>query len=91
MGSEDLREAIIQREYKKLSYQPYETSIIGNIEKDVIFNAMDIYFTERSMELLEYMAKNQIECCTDENEDATFWNGISKDTLTKEQLFENFL
>lgn len=59
-----------------------------------IFNAMDEYMKERSLELLEYMAKNDVECEMLGDSDTGsvipffYYKG---EFLTKEQLFENFL
>jgi hypothetical protein len=49
-----------------------------------ILTAMDEYFKERALELLEYMAKKKIIC-----NGGKFLTGGQE--FTKEQLFENFL
>jgi len=53
-----------------------------------IKEAMDEYFEERAMELLEYLAKNKVICHSDEQ--GVYFN-TRGETLTKEQIFENFL
>ena len=66
----------------------YEAGITG------IFNAMDEYMKERCLELLEYMAKNDVDCemLGDDETDAVqaffYYKG---EWIKKEQLFENFL
>ena len=52
-------------------------------------SAMDEYFTERAMELLEYMANNYIRCMITNKDEIVFIH--RGNWLTKEQLFENFL
>lgn len=58
---EDLREKILNS---------IVVEELGNVGDDLwstkeVFQAMDLYFEARSMELLEYMAKNEIECNCD--------------------------
>ena len=55
--------------------------------------AMDEYMEQTCLELLEYMANNEINCTSYENEQGQIvhsfhWNGKC---ITKEQLFKNFL
>ncbi len=58
----------------------------GNIQ--VIWDAMDEYMKATCLELLEYMAKNGIECIDSIKGYSFYYRG---QYLTKEQLFENFL
>lgn len=60
---------------------------------NAVRNAMDEYMKECCLELLDYMAKNNINCVWWAHEDGGVryrfhHNGRS---ITKEQLFENFL
>ncbi len=57
--------------------------------KNMVLPAMDEYMKQCCLELLEYMAKNQVDCGTYKNKDASFY--FKGEMLTKEQLFENFL
>jgi hypothetical protein len=50
--------------------------------------AMDEYFKERALGLLEYMAKKRIICNVTDGQCNFLTRG---ETLTKEQVFENFL
>lgn len=60
-----------------------------------IEKAMDEYFTERAMELLEYMAKNEIRCFTDNEDEGAkvpmFYDVKKAQYLSAKELFENFL
>jgi len=53
-----------------------------------ILNAMDDYFTERALELLEYMANNHVKCGY--TGDGSYFN-FKGESISKEQIFENFL
>lgn len=53
-----------------------------------VLDAMDQYMRESCMELLEYMAEKKVICHSDEQ--GAYFN-TRGETLTKEQLFENFL
>jgi hypothetical protein len=53
-----------------------------------ILSAMDEYFKERALGLLEYMAKKRIICNVTDGQCNFLTRG---ETLTKEQVFENFL
>ena len=90
----DRREAILNSEY---NVSEMKKGIMSTFPvdfpleyKDAAINAMDEYFTERAMELLEYMANNDIEF-------DTLTKGGSSEFLfkgkwiSKEQLFQNFL
>lgn len=85
---EDLREVILKREYEKyFSSQKYENSGAVKTFEPFVKNAMDEYFTKRSMELLEYLRKN-VTKIEGAHEDAF----LCKDEwLTGDELFENFL
>lgn len=50
--------------------------------------AMDEYFTERALELLEYVGRN-VKWSIEADGGILFWNG--KEYLTAQKLFENFL
>lgn len=50
--------------------------------------AMDEYMRETCLELLEYMAEKKVICHSDEQ--GAYFN-TRGETLTKEQIFENFL
>jgi hypothetical protein len=57
--------------------------------KDAAINAMDENGKQMCLELLEYMAKNEVNCFVDRHGRRRFeYNG---DEFTSEQLFENFL
>lgn len=78
----DRRSEIILKETDGIITE-HEAGITG------IFNAMDEYMKERCLELLEYMAKNDIEISyTPPYENSFLFKG---EWITKEQLFENFL
>lgn len=56
---------------------------------DIVYDAMDIYFTERSMELLSFLSKHNVECEVDtEGKEVFYYKG---ELISKEKLFENFL
>lgn len=77
----DKKEEIIDAAIKRL--------IIRTSTKQVIGDAMDEYMKECCLELLGYMAKNNVQCWVSEDGDEVF--EYKEDLLTKEQLFENFL
>lgn len=54
-----------------------------------IFNAMDEYFTERALELLEYVVKNTTGHSIDEESNVEF--KYKGEWITAKQLFVNFL
>lgn len=62
--------------------------------KQAAIYAMDEYFKERALELLQFMGENEVEAsCTCEaakitGEQLFYYKG---EWITKEQLFENFL
>jgi hypothetical protein len=55
--------------------------------------AMDEYMRLTCLELLEYMARQQVDCREDDDGNPIFIVGpvLRSKELTKEQLFENFL
>lgn len=61
-----------------------------NLNSDVslIKDAMDEYAKEMCLDLLEYMAKNSVECIDSIKGYQFYYQG---QYLSKEQLFENFL
>jgi len=61
--------------------------------KSCAISAMDEYFTERALELLEYMARNTVCCVAFKEDDGSVSNRFyyKGEHLTAEQLFENFL
>jgi hypothetical protein len=62
----------------------------GHPDNESIYYAMDEYFTERALELLQYMADNSITLSLASLPQEPLFS--HKGTLlTKEQLFENFL
>lgn len=56
--------------------------------KSAFYNAMDEYFTERALELLEYVGRKTKWPIVADGE-VFFWDG--REYLSKNQLFENFL
>ena len=56
--------------------------------KEAAINAMDKYMRECCLDLLEYLANSKVICHSDEQ--GTYFN-TRGETLTKEQIFENFL
>lgn len=72
--------------------------VISNISGDSpyvyrpdVIKIMDEYFTERALELLEYMAKNMVICGHYSSSDGPLFKVKGHELITKEQLFENFL
>ena len=65
-------------------FDQHELDITG------LSNGVDEYMKATCLELLEYMAKNNVDCCFNMyNESCRFlYNGK---WITAEQLFENFL
>ena len=52
-------------------------------------NAMDTYMRETCLELLEYMAKNEVSCEVNMAKEKRFY--FKGQWISKEELFENFL
>ncbi len=83
----DRREEII---YEKLDGESDGWTTRYPVEE--VKKAMDEYFTERALELLQYMANNRIECGMGKNGPSFLqMKNASYETLTAQQLFENFL
>jgi len=72
-----------------LAPHPTESSVTINGAKQ----AMDIYATEMCLELLGYMAKNNVDCLQGgiHNPEHKRHFYFKKEWITAEQLFENFL
>lgn len=82
--SENLSEEILKQHLSKQEYEFFGDKF-GNLKK-----ALDTFFECRSMVLLEYLAKNHVECFVESSSgECVFW-GDSGEYLTKEQLFHNF-
>lgn len=64
-------------------------SVLNGDPLDVAKDCMDTYMRETCLELLEYLAKNKVECGTSPKHEGLFWFG--GEWLTSKQLFENFL
>jgi hypothetical protein len=62
-------------------------------EVGAIKNAMDEYMKACCLELLEYMAKNDVKCTWYDHEvkGRTYTFSYKGEDISKEQLFENFL
>jgi hypothetical protein len=93
----DRREEILNQEHRKFVTEKGVSSIhtyhFPEAYKDAALNAMDEYFTERALELLEYIAKNNIQSTWYMGDDGErrYIFVYNREDLTKEQLFENFL
>lgn len=94
----DIREDILNKEYREWVAQKGIGSIYPALfpeaYKQAAINAMDEYMKERCLDLLEYMAKNNIVCeefdKDNQGEDFILFK-FKGEWITKEQLFENFL
>lgn len=78
---------------RRIEIYNYHAAISPNIVTSVQ-NSMDEYFTERALELLEYMLKKDAVPCVMTDGKGHEVAGFSVDRgrfVTKEQLFENFL
>lgn len=78
----DRRADILKAELLKVGEPNIQTSA------QAIYNAMDENFRVRAMELLEWMAKKNINCSILFDEPKFYCQG---QYLTAEQLFNNFL
>jgi len=88
----DRREEILEQEHNRLTDDrgfPKDGIELVFSYKPAAISAMDVYATEMCLELLEYMAKNNIHCVYSSKGEAKF--DYKGEYLTKEQLFENFL
>lgn len=63
-------------------------SITLNPDVDKIKNAMDENGHQMCLDLLEYMAKNKVQCKPGLTEPLLYYKG---EWITKDKLFENFL
>lgn len=81
MSTEDLREKILN--------ETLGDHTISMLSISDIYKAMDSYFEARSMELLEYMAKNEVNSEIDLAGLSSFY--YKGEWITREQLFQNFL
>lgn len=92
----DRREEILNSEHQKLIDDrgfPRDGGEIIFVHRPAAISAMDEYMKTCCLELLEYMAKNDVKC-TWYNHDVFGRKYVFKYKgvdLTKEQLFENFL
>lgn len=90
----DKREEILNLEHRKFVEEKGLSAIypkeFPKAYKDAAINAMDENGKQMCFDLLEYMAKNNIECVWSEIDGGMdfFYKGS---WITKEQLFENFL
>lgn len=94
--SEDLREKVLREAFEKYqATHPYIKNwatweqIMEDGSARICFNAMDEYFTIRAKELLEWMAKHNVDCRYYTDKEPCFW--YHGERLDKDQLFENFL
>jgi len=89
----DRREDVLNYEYRQFLDRKGVSSIYPPLfpaaYKDAAKMAMDEYMKECCLELLEYMAKNKVQCGVDRKGEMIFW--YAGEWLSKEQLFENFL
>lgn len=90
----DKREEILNHEYLEFVKEKGVTSIYPKefpvAYKDAAINAMDEYMKECCLDLLSYMAKNNITLSIHSTPNAAVFKHKGA-LLTKEQLFENFL
>lgn len=87
MSTEDLREKCLKAELGGIAFVVLSTEYDVAYEKIKI--AMDSYFEARSMELLSFQAKHNVECeVTMEGNEVFYYKG---ELISKEELFKNFL
>ena len=92
----DKREEILYKEFDAISEdcktrkEDIQLAITLNPDLDKIINAMDYYATSMCMDLLEYMAKNNIFLSALSTPDDPVFIYHGK-LLSKEELFQNFL
>lgn len=90
----DRREKLLNSECHKLIDDkglPLDGSELILVYKPAAISAMDEYMRECSLELLEYMAKNNVEICYDPYSESKKHFLFKGYWINKEQLFENFL
>jgi hypothetical protein len=93
---EDLREVIINKhksvERKQAAHRMFGSYNFEYLNLSSAREALDDYFTQRSMELLEWLYENDVSfdqgIYEDRGENKFYYKG---EWITKEQLFENFL
>lgn len=78
-----------------MSYEDFVEGLndLGQREKetlDATLAAMHEYMTTCCKEMLEWMAKNNIECYIKSGDGPVFYTRVSGE-MTKDELFENFL
>lgn len=81
---EDLREQLFDK-YAKEGWNG-DVACVGPDDAKLM---LDEYWEKRAMELLEYMAKNNIECFS--NEKGCVFLDKKHGYQTREELFKNFL
>jgi len=88
----DKREEILNSEHWKSvedsGMQCINTKHFPLAYKETAINAMDEYATSMCLDLLEYMAKNNVDCAMWEDGPKFL---VNQEYLSKQQLFENFL
>lgn len=84
----DRRDEILSEQLGRYSLNISHVSHGTDVIPHAIKLAMDEYFTERALELIEYMAIEGVVCCMDS--DGSYFK-VRGEVLIKEQLFENFL
>lgn len=95
----DRRQEILDQEHWKIvvdsNMQSISTKHFPIAYSEAAINAMDEYMKETCLQLLEYMAKNEYKCFWMEDDNGRprffFSRGPGYETISKEQLFENFL
>ena len=87
----DMREEILNKEHDRLVEscgRPRNDGQLVVVYRSAALFAMDEYMKEVCLELLEYMAKNSVECVDSIKGYQFYYRG---QYLSKEELFENFL
>lgn len=79
----DRREEILNAEFGGLSIKPNQAI------KECARSAMDEYMRETCLQLLEFIAKNNVRTTFNVKNEPVFC--YKSEWLSKEQLFENFL
>lgn len=93
----DKREEILNLEHRKFVEEKGVSAIypkkFPKAYRDAAINAMDENGKQMCLDLLEYMAKKQVNCriFPDGHMEFLVKADVNWDILTKEQLFENFL
>lgn len=82
----DIREKIVEPHVQQSKHGTYI------LEANDVYNCMDEYFERRSMELLEWMSVNDVDCAgylENKKSGKKFW--YKGEWITAEELFKNFL